>query len=276
MFSSAVQCSAVSGRIRVAVLGLGEAGGRLAADLAALGVSVTGFDPADSSEPVGVERAATAVGAVAGAAAVLSVNSARAAAGVAREVAGALAGVEVYADLNTGPPALKTAVAAALGPAAALLADVALLAPVPERGLATPALAAGSGADAFARLFAPLGMPVEVVPGEPGAAAERKLLRSVFTKGWAAAIGESLAAARAAGCEEWLRANIEATVAAADAVFVERLVAGSSRHAVRRVDEMDAACALLAALGVEPRVAAAAAAQLRELAAAARESPVRR
>ena len=53
-------------------------------------------------------------------------------------------------------------------------------------------------------------MPVEVLGGEPGAAAARKLLRSVFMKGLAASCVESLRAARAAGCEDWMRAEIEA------------------------------------------------------------------
>ena len=41
--------------------------------------------------------------------------------------------------------------------------------------------------------------------GEAGAAAARKLVRSVFYKGLAAAVTEALRAARAAGCEQWLR-----------------------------------------------------------------------
>ena len=44
--------------------------------------------------------------------------------------------------------------------------------------------------------------------------------------------------------------------------FLERALEGSRKHAARRVDEMDAARDLLVELGVEPRVAAASAAQL--------------
>jgi len=44
-----------------------------------------------------------------------------------------------------------------------------------------------------------------------------------------------------------------------------RLVEGSRRHAARRVDELDAACELLASLGVEPRIAGATRAILAEL-----------
>ncbi|MEN2981981.1 MAG: DUF1932 domain-containing protein [Thermus sp.] len=48
---------------------------------------------------------------------------------------------------------------------------------------------------------------------------------------------------------------------------MDRLVEGSLRHALRWHEEMLAAAELLRELGVEPRVAQAAAAQLRGLAA---------
>ena len=67
-------------------------------------------------------------------------------------------------------------------------------------------------------------------------AATRKLLRSVFMKGLAAAALESLHAARAAECEPWLRAEL-ASVLRADASLLDRLVEGSARHAARRVEE---------------------------------------
>ena len=61
------------GRMRIAVLGLGEAGSRLAADLEAAGAVVAGYDP----DPVrGTGGAADVVSAVAGSDIVLSVNAA--------------------------------------------------------------------------------------------------------------------------------------------------------------------------------------------------------
>jgi 3-hydroxyisobutyrate dehydrogenase-like beta-hydroxyacid dehydrogenase len=108
-----------------------------------------------------------------------------------------------------------------------------------------------------------LGVAVEVVGPDPGDAAARKLLRSVFMKGLAAAVLESLAAAEAAGCADWLRADIEATLRDADEGLVDRLLLGSKQHAVRRIAEMEAAAELLRELGVEPHVAQAAADVLR-------------
>jgi 3-hydroxyisobutyrate dehydrogenase-like beta-hydroxyacid dehydrogenase len=238
-----------------AVLGLGEAGGRLAADLAAAGADVRGYDP----DPGRGGTSTSAQEAVAGADVVLSANAATAAVAVAEAALPALGDGAVYADLNTASPATKHELAAIAG---SRFADVALLGPVPEKGLATPALASGPGAEAFAAALRPLGMPVEVVSDRAGDAAEMKLLRSVFMKGLAASAIESLDGAERAGHADWLRGEIAGVVGEP---LLDRLLTGSRRHAARRVDEMDAARDLLLELGVEPRVAAASAALLSQL-----------
>lgn len=253
--------------LTVAVLGLGEAGSAIAGDLVAAGATVRAFDPV-ADAPEGVEVADDARGAVAGADLVLSVNAAAVAVEVAESAARGLRAGQVYADLNTGGPALKRALAAVVEPAGAAFADVALMAPVPRRGLATPALVSGSGASGFAARIAPLGMPIEVLGDEAGAAAARKLLRSVFMKGLAAACIESVRAARAAGCEEWMHAEIAEVLTGADGALLDRLLTGSARHAQRRIHELRDARELLAELGVEARVSAAAEGWLRELEAA--------
>jgi 3-hydroxyisobutyrate dehydrogenase-like beta-hydroxyacid dehydrogenase len=104
-----------------------------------------------------------------------------------------------------------------------------------------------------------------VVGEEPGQAAVRKLLRSVFMKGLAAAAIEALSAAAAAGCEDWLREEIAGALTSADAALLERLETGSRRHAARRVHEVEDASALLRELGVEPRISEASAGWLTQL-----------
>jgi 3-hydroxyisobutyrate dehydrogenase-like beta-hydroxyacid dehydrogenase len=238
---------------RVAVLGLGEAGGRIARDLREAGAEVSGFDPAVA------DSAPDARSAVAGADLVLSLNSAAVAQTVAESALPALGEDAIYADLNTSAPELKRELAELVGPR---LVDVALLGPVPSRGLGTPALASGPRASDFAALIGPLGMPVEVVSGVVGAAAQRKLLRSVFMKGVATAAVESLAAAERAGERAWLHGELAQVI---DGSLLDRFVEGSHTHAVRRTEEMEAAADLLRELGVEPHMATASAAVLRGL-----------
>jgi len=248
----------------VAVLGLGEAGGRLAADLVSVGVEVRGYDPSTVSAPEGVDRASDSASAVSGSTIVLALTTASTALAAAKSAVPDLGTGAIYADLNTTSPALKHDVAALVARAGARFADVALLGPVPTHGIGTSALASGSGAQAFAEVLGPLGMPVEVVSDRPGDAATLKLLRSVFMKGLAASALESLRAAEAAGHASWLEGEIAAVIGEP---LLERLVEGSRRHAVRRLDEMEAARELLLELGIEPRIAAASAAVLAELAA---------
>ena len=243
--------------MKVAVLGLGEAGGRIAADLVAAGCDVRGWDPARRLD--GIANAANAADAVADAEVVVSINAAAVALGVACDVAPSLSAGAIYADFNTAAPALKRELA---GVVPVPFVDVALIGVVPTTGLATRTLVSGAAAARFAELFGPLGMPVEVVGDDPGEAAAIKLLRSVFMKGLAVAAIETLAGASAAGVEERLRSDLAEVIGEP---LLERLLTGSRLHAVRRAVEMRAAAANLEELGVEPRVARAAAEWFDEL-----------
>ncbi|SNS84382.1 3-hydroxyisobutyrate dehydrogenase [Actinomadura meyerae] len=249
----------------IAVLGLGEAGGAIAGDLVAAGAAVRAYDPAVPA-PEGTAACGSEAEAAAGADLVLSVNSAHDAVAALEAGAGAVSGDAVWADLNTGSPGLKRRLDAIARERGVRFADVAIMAPVPGRGLRTPLLVSGDGAARVADLLRPLGAGVEVMDGPAGLAAERKLLRSVFFKGLAGAVVEALEAARAAGCEDWLRANIVEELAAAGEHTVDRLVSGTHRHAVRRAAEMEAAAEMLAELDVPPAMAAASRDLLRRLA----------
>ncbi|BBH71539.1 hypothetical protein ACTI_82240 [Actinoplanes sp. OR16] len=231
----------------VAVLGLGEAGSLIAADLIAAGATVRGFDPRIAGEFGGDAEAC------AGADVVLSVNSAADAAEALRASLPALKPDAIWADLNTATPALKEDLAA-LFPRTV---DVALMSPVPGRGLRTPMTMSGPAARSLASILEGFGADVTVLDGPVGTAATRKLLRSVFYKGMAAAVVEALEAAKAAGLEEWLRGTIAAELIRADAATLDRLVDGSRKHAVRRREEMAAAAGLLGDLGVPARIATA-------------------
>ena len=258
----------------VAVLGLGEAGGTIARDLAAAGVPVRGYDPAVPPPP-GVAAAASDADACQGASLVLSLTTAaeaekaleQALPGLSGADAGnGVAGRTVYADANTASAGLKQDLAATAEQAGVPFADIAIMAPVPGRGLRTPMVVSGPAAETVARLLGRCGATVSVLPGPAGAAATRKLLRSVFYKGMAAAAIEALHAAPAAGCEDWLREHIAAELAGADTGTLARLEQGSYRHARRREHEMAAAADLLNELGVPPRVTRASQRWLNELA----------
>lgn len=248
----------------VAVLGLGEAGSRIAADLSAAGAVVRGFDPRVPAGP-GIAACDSDADAARGAAIVLALTSAHEAEETLRLALPGIGPAALYAEMNTASAGLKAGLAQIAAGAGIAFADIALMSPVPGNGLRTPMLAAGPAAGPFAEAFGPLGAKVEVLPGPPGTAAARKLVRSVFYKGLAAAVIESLRAARAAGCEDWIRENIRHELDSASAATLDRLEQGSVRHARRRADEMAAAGELLRELGVAPRVAGASEEWLQQL-----------
>jgi len=253
-------------QLTVAVLGLGEAGSAIAAGLCAAGAAVRGYDPLGLAVP-GVTACRDDADAAAGAAVVVSLTCAHEAEGALAAALPAMRGDAIYADLNTASAGLKAGLAALAAAAGIGFADIALMAPVPGSGLRTPMLASGPAAASFAGVFGGLGATVDVLPGPAGTAAARKLVRSVYYKGLAAAVTEAVRAARAAGCEEWLRDNIRHELASASAATLDRLEHGSVQHAVRRRDEMAAAADLLRELGVPPRIATASEQWLRQLAA---------
>ena len=199
----------MSARPRFAVLGLGEAGSEIARDLVAAGAHVLGYDP-EAIRVDGVEPRGSEAEAVADADLVLSVNSSHDAMAALENALPALRPGTLWADLNTASPGLKSSLAERAAERDVAVVDVALMSPVPGQGLRTPMLVSGQAAGRYVEVLAGLGADVAVQPGPVGTAISRKLLRSVFYKGLAAAVVEALRGAEAAGCADWLRANIAA------------------------------------------------------------------
>jgi 3-hydroxyisobutyrate dehydrogenase-like beta-hydroxyacid dehydrogenase len=255
---------------RIAVLGLGEAGSEISRDLVAAGADVRGYDPLDIAVD-GVQLRGSETEAVADANLVLSVNSSHDAMTALENALPAVQAGTLWADLNTASPGLKMALAERAKEHGVAVVDVALMSPVPGKGLRTPMLVSGEAADRYAQILAGLGADVTVQPGPVGTAISRKLLRSVFYKGLAAAVVEALRGAEAAGCADWLRGNVAAELAGFDERTIDRLVEGTYTHARRRADEMAAATEQLHELGVPARVAPAA----RDLLVELRDAPDR-
>ncbi|MFQ5558697.1 MAG: DUF1932 domain-containing protein, partial [Acidimicrobiales bacterium] len=202
--------------------------------------------------PPGVDRTGDPVEAVSGARLVLAVTAAADATVALHQAIEVIAPGAVYADLATGPASLKRELATAAAVRGIEFADVALMATVPGKGAATPSLASGPAASAYRRLVAPLGARVEVIGAEPGAAASRKLLRSVVMKGLAAVVIEAMRGGQAAGDGAWLWGELVREITSADGDLLARLVSGTGAHALRRQHEMEAAATMLRELGIDP------------------------
>lgn len=236
-------------RMRIAVLGLGEAGSIYARGLAERGADIVGYDPRDVETPAGVTRSANVEDAVDGAELVLSLVGARVAGDVLNEALAGMKPEATFADLNTGAPAQKRVLATAAVAAGFPFADVAVMAPVPRAGIDTELLASGDGAEATADALRDYGLPIRVVGNDAGDAAGLKLVRSVFMKGLAAVVFESLEAAGRIGATAEVRAQIAGELAGDGDAMVQRLLDGTRQHAERREHEMRDAREFLDAIG---------------------------
>ena len=169
------------------MLGLGEAGGRLATDLVALGVEVRGYDPDPARD---VPSTATSAPDPAAAAPEATSCSRQQRAGGARRGGRVPASVARGHDLCGSEHRVAGAEArdrhARRRRRGTLRRRRARSGPFRRAELRLPRSHRVRRARAFADMFEPLGMPVEVISDEAGDAAALKLLRSVFMKGLAA------------------------------------------------------------------------------------------
>ena len=252
-------------QMKIAVLGLGEAGSRFANDLADRGVSVYGFDPAPRY-PLhpGVNLMDSNASAVQQAGIVLSVNLSAVSVSVAAEVFPYLTSRHLYAEMNTSGPEKKTEIARLLVPSGVQFVDLAIMAPVPPKGILTPFLASGPGATLFTETLNGLNLDITLLGMEVGEASTLKLLRSIVYKGVAAVIVEAVEAGKAHGLEPYVRAQISSVIGGNDEL-IDRFLTGSRIHAVRRSHEMEAVVAMLQARDIEPVMSAATLENLRKL-----------
>lgn len=232
----------------ITVLGLGEAGMAYAQALAEAGCHVRVFDPVVQTTPHGVDRADGVQRAVDGADLVLSMVGGGAAEDAAGAALPAMMPGAVFADMNTMAPDVKVALAVTAASHDVLFADVAIMAPVPRSGARTPLLVSGSGSQRFAAEF-PVSAPIHPVGAVAGTAAELKLLRSVFMKGLAALVFESVSAAEKIDSRQWMISEIAHELGESGEQLVDRLIEGTTKHAARREHEMADAQAHLAHVG---------------------------
>lgn len=232
----------------ITILGLGEAGALYASGFTEAGASVRGYDPFTTLASSRVTQFDELGPAVDGADLVISLVGASASLSVAQSALPLITPPAIFADFNTGSPVDKITLAALAAEFGVLFADVAVLAPVNRSGSRTPLMTSGDGNLALVSLLRPLDVPIEAISGGAGAAAGRKLLRSVFMKGLAGVILESVAAGKRAGSEDWIRAQIASEFGPQGSALVERLVTGSRVHAARRKHEVSDAIAFLGEL----------------------------
>jgi 3-hydroxyisobutyrate dehydrogenase-like beta-hydroxyacid dehydrogenase len=241
--------------LAVAILGLGEAGAHFANDLAAMGVNVVGYDP----NPVrklheSIVLASSNAEAVKNADIIFSANLSSVSEHIAYEIVGVLQPHQFFCEMNTSGPEKKKKIETILKPSGVQMIDLAIMAPVPPKGIKTPLLAAGEHSQAFFEKIQDLNLDILVLENSKiGDAATRKLLRSIVYKGIAAVVCEAMEAGQAFGMGSYMRAQISSLIGGNDDL-IDRFVEGSRTHALRRMHEMEAVIEMLESKGIKPIV----------------------
>ena len=166
---------------------------------------------------------------------------------------------QIYADVSASTPKTKQRIWEAVKDTGVLFADAAMLGSLPASRHKVPILASGCGAQAFLDCMVPFGMKISYVGEEPGAASAIKLIRSIYMKGVAALLVDTLRAADAYGVADPVIAALAETMDGTPFVpTMNRLVTGTAIHCVRRAAELKGSIELLEEAGLNPELTAAA------------------
>jgi len=258
----------------IAIIGFGEAGSILGAELAARGRDVVTYDILlDSpSSRVALQQKALAVrarvadtqaGAIEGASLILSAVTASSATAVASQAARSIRPGQIFLDINSVSPATKREEAALIEAAGADYVEAAVMAPVPPQRLKVPMLLGGRRANELAPALQQLGMNATAISDRIGVASAVKMCRSVMIKGIESLAVECLLAARRCGAEQEVLASLDATFPSMGWLesLPDYLVSRVAEHGRRRAAEMREVARTLEDVQLEPMMALASAAR---------------
>jgi 3-hydroxyisobutyrate dehydrogenase-like beta-hydroxyacid dehydrogenase len=254
----------------VCLIGFGEVGQTLAANLRERGVELRAWDvlfPDPQSVPSralagsGVDAAPSAAAAIAGSGIVISAVTAADCTTVARTAASVLEEGAFFLDLNSVSPATKAAAAAAIEAGRGRYVEAAVMSPINPKGVRSPMLLGGPHAAAFLSLGRELGFAgTEIASDTIGRASATKMCRSVMIKGIEALLAESLLAARHYGVEAAVLESLRGLLPAADwRTLAHYMIGRSLQHGRRRAAEMREVAITVREAGIDPWMSSAAA-----------------
>ena len=255
---------------RIAMVGFGEAGSILGAELAAKGCDVVAYDilldstaaraaMLEKAREARVSAADTCDAAVKDANLVISAVTAASSGDVARSAGKVLRPGQIFLDINSCSPVTKRSNAQLVQGAGADYVESAVMAPVPPQRLKVPMLLGGPRAAELAPALQALGMNAVFLSEEIGVASAVKMCRSVVIKGLEALAVESLLAARRFGAENEVLASLQGTFPQMgwQDKLPDYLISRAAEHGRRRAAEMREVAHTLQDVGVEPTMARA-------------------
>jgi 3-hydroxyisobutyrate dehydrogenase-like beta-hydroxyacid dehydrogenase len=260
---------------RVSLLGFGEVGQILAADLHSHGIpKLRVWDPlfadATSTPSRGLlgsaaVAAASAADAVGSADIVVSAVTATECEAAARTAAASIRPDAVFLDLNSVSPETKVRAAGAITRRGGRYIEAAVMSAILPKRCASPILLGGPHATEFLPAAVQLGFTGAAVFSDViGRASAAKMCRSVLIKGLEALLTESLVAARRYGVETTVVESLHGLLPGVDWSALSRyMISRSLQHGQRRAAEMDEVAVTLRSAGIDPAMSIACAARQR-------------
>lgn len=199
---------------------------------------------------------------------IVCLTSASSALSLAERILPRLVAGQTYVDMNSAAPTVKQAIEQIPRASGVAFCDVAVMGTVPGNNHRVPMLLAGSGANAFADAFTPLGMRLTVLDAAPGAASAIKMLKSVVMKGLPQLLLEAFQAGEKFGVLDTLVQSLgESLNGKTIEQLADTFTARTLIHAKRRSAEMDDVVATLEGADVDAAMSRATQQQLDKLAA---------
>lgn len=254
--------------MRLTFIGFGEVGQRFAGQLSGVpDVQLAAYDLkfADPSAPnagiahsLGVTVAPSAADAANGADIVISAVTAMSAGDVARQAVEYLSNDQIFCDINSISPNLKSQLSQTFLVAGKHYVEGAVMGPVAEPGIKVPILSGGAKARELATALNAVGMNVTPVTEVVGRAAATKLCRSIMIKGIEALIIELQAASSHWQVEDDVFASLAQTFPSINWPQMHEVMSSRvRRHGVRRAGEMRECADMLDEMGRSGEIARA-------------------
>src|SRR5258708_18504460 len=252
-----------AGFTRIALIGFGEVGQTLGADLLAAGASVSAYDPLfgnSNSVPsraltkIRVVAQQTAPEAVRDAELVISAVTAASDIDAARSVISGLEAGTFYLDVNSVSPSMKQACSEIIDGARGRYVEAAVMTPIAPKRIASSMLLGGPHAADFITRAQPLGFSgAKVFSQIIGQASATKMCRSVIIKGTEALLLESMIAARHYGVEKAVLDSLSDLMPVGDWDRLARyMISRALEHGTRRAEEMRESAKTVAEAGLVP------------------------
>ena len=259
-------------RLRIAVIGLGEAGATFAKGFVVSGLfNVVGYDaliknPSTAegirarAESFGIAACASLEQACRDADIILSAVTASAARKVAETAATFLKPGQFFFDINSISPRAKRENAIAIERSGAAYVEGAVMGPVGPAGIKVEILLAGERAAELAAILTPAGMNLEAVATAIGKASAIKMCRSIMIKGIEALVVECFLTARRYGIEDTIIQSLNSSFPGTDwekrgSYMMSRVL----QHGRRRAAELREVATTIREAGFIARMAPAAA-----------------